>query len=87
MLRNFRIVLAAIFFIMITLLLFTPVEVLHTWFGWMPGLQLPQSALAQNFIAVVAVVVLTILFGRVYCSILCPPRCFSRHHFMAGRKK
>ncbi|MCQ2312334.1 MAG: 4Fe-4S binding protein [Paludibacteraceae bacterium] len=72
MLRKFRIVLAAIFFIMITLLLFTPVDALHSWFGWVPGLQLPQSALAKNFIAVVAVVVLTILFGRVYCSILCP---------------
>ncbi|MCQ2336802.1 MAG: 4Fe-4S binding protein [Paludibacteraceae bacterium] len=72
MLRKIRIVLAAVFFIMITLLLFLPIETLQTCFGWMAGLQLPQSALAQNFIAVIAVVVLTILLGRVYCSVICP---------------
>ncbi len=72
MLRKIRIALAAIFFVVITLLLLGVSGKLQAWFGWMAGIQLPQSALAKNFIAVVAVVVLTIVLGRVYCSVICP---------------
>ncbi len=57
---------------MITLLLLGVSGNLQEWFGWMAGIQLPQSALAKNFIAVIAVVVLTIVLGRVYCSVICP---------------
>ena len=72
MLRKIRIVLAALFFVIITLLLLGVSGKLQTWFGWMPEIQLPQSGLAGNFIAVIAVVVLTLVLGRVYCSIICP---------------
>ena len=72
MLRKIRIALAAIFFVLITLLLLGVSGKLQTWFGWMPGIQLPQSALAKNFVAVIAMVVLTLVLGRVYCSIICP---------------
>ena len=72
MLRKIRIALAAIFFVVITLLLLGVSGKLQLWFGWMAGIQLPQSALAKNFIAVIAIVVLTIVLGRVYCSVICP---------------
>lgn len=87
MLRKIRIVLAAIFFVIITLLLLGLTGKLQTWFGWMPGLQLPQSALAKNFIAVIAMVVLTLVMGRVYCSIICPLGVFQDIVSWLGGKK
>lgn len=72
MLRKIRIFLAVVFLVMITLVLLGLSGNLQTWFGWMTEIQLPQSALAQNVIAVIVVVVLTLVLGRIYCSIICP---------------
>ena len=72
MLRKIRISLAAVFFIGITLLFLDFTGTLHTWLGWMAKIQFLPAVLALNFGVVTALIILTLLFGRVYCSVICP---------------
>ncbi|HPB04002.1 MAG TPA: 4Fe-4S binding protein, partial [Bacteroidaceae bacterium] len=69
MLRKTRIVLAALFLIGITLLF---LGIGQNWWGWMAKLQFLPSSLALNFTVIIGILLLTVLFGRVYCSIICP---------------
>lgn len=72
MLRKIRIAAAAVFFTMITLLFLDFTGTLHAWFGWMAQMQFLPALLAVNVGIVVLLLVLTLLFGRVYCSVICP---------------
>jgi len=72
MLRKIRITLAVIFFIGITLLFLDFTGLAHTWLGWMAKIQFLPAVLALNVGVVVGLVALTLLFGRVYCSVICP---------------
>lgn len=72
MLRKIRITLAAVFFIGITLLLLDFTGTLHHWLGWMAKVQFLPALLALNVGVVVGLIVLTLVFGRIYCSIICP---------------
>ena len=45
---------------------------LHAWLGWMAKIQFLPAVLALNVGIVIALVVLTLVFGRVYCSVICP---------------
>ena len=72
MLRKIRIILASIFFIGVTLLFLDFTGTLHAWLGWMAKIQFLPAALALNFAVVAVLLILTLLFGRVYCSVICP---------------
>ena len=72
MLRKIRIILASIFFIGVTLLFLDFTGAAHTWLGWMAKVQFLPAVLALNFGVVAVLLVLTLLFGRVYCSVICP---------------
>ena len=72
MLRKIRIVAAVLFFLLITLLFLDFTGTLHAWFGWMSKIQFLPALLAVNVGVVLALVALTLLFGRVYCSVICP---------------
>ena len=72
MLRKIRIALAAVFFAGITMLFLDFTGTLHTWLGWMTKIQFLPAVLALNFGVVAALIILTLLFGRVYCSVICP---------------
>ena len=72
MLKKIRIVLAAIFFVGITLLFLDFTGASHAWLGWMAKVQFLPAVLALNFGIVAALLILTLLFGRVYCSVVCP---------------
>jgi len=72
MLKKIRIVLAALFFAMITLLLLDITGALHLWFGWMAKIQLLPAFLALNLAVVILMAVITFVFGRIYCSVICP---------------
>ena len=67
MLRKTRIVLAALFLIGITLLF---IGIGHNWLGWMAKLQFLPSLLALNLAVVIAIVILTLIVGRIYCSVI-----------------
>ena len=72
MLRKTRITLATIFFVGVTLLFLDFTGALHAWLGWMAKVQFLPAVLAMNFGVVAALVLLTLIFGRVYCSVICP---------------
>ncbi|MDE7378976.1 MAG: 4Fe-4S binding protein [Paraprevotella sp.] len=72
MLRKIRLTLAVVCFVLITLLFLDFTGTVHSWFGWLARVQFLPALLALNVIVVVALVVLTLLFGRVYCSVICP---------------
>lgn len=72
MLRKIRLAVALLFFTMITLLFLDFTGTLHAWFGWMAKIQFLPAFLALNVGVVVALVLLTLLLGRVYCSVICP---------------
>ena len=72
MLKKLRVILATISFILITLLFLDFSGALHAWFGWMAKLQLVPAMLASSIVILIAILLITILFGRIYCSIICP---------------
>lgn len=71
-LRRLRVTLAAVFFTLITLLFLDFTGTLHTWLCWLAKIQFLPALLALNVGVVVALVLLTLLFGRIYCSVVCP---------------
>lgn len=72
MLRKIRLAAALLFFTMITLLFLDFTGTVHGWFGWMAKIQFLPAVLALNVGVVIALVLLTLLLGRVYCSVICP---------------
>ncbi len=72
MLRRIRQILAFLSIIMVTLLFLDFSGTAHAWFGWMAKIQFLPALLALNLGVIIALVALTLLFGRVYCSVICP---------------
>ena len=72
MLKKLRVVLALVFWVGITLLFLDFSGALHHWLGWMAKLQLLPAVLALNVGIIAFLVILTLVFGRVYCSVICP---------------
>lgn len=72
MLRKIRLALAVLFFAFVTLLFLDFTGTLHAWFGWMAKIQFLPAVLALNVGVVAFLVVLTLVLGRVYCSVICP---------------
>ena len=72
MLRIIRITQAAICFVAVTLLFLDFTGTLHLWFGWLAKIQFLPAVLALNFVVIAILLVLTLLFGRIYCSVICP---------------
>lgn len=88
MLRKIRITLAVLFFVMITGLFLDFTGTLHAWLGWMAKIQFLPAALALNFVVIAILVVLTLLLGRVYCSVICPLGVFQDLvSWISGRRK
>ena len=72
MLRKIRITLATVMFIGITWLFLDFTGTAHHWLAWMAKAQFLEAVLALNVAVIVALVALTLVFGRIYCSIICP---------------
>ena len=88
MLRKLRITLAAISFAIILLLFAVPAGTFQEWFGWMADIQFLPAVLAANFVVVAALVIVTLFFGRVYCSVICPLGIMQDIiSFLSGKRK
>ena len=87
MLRKIRTILAAVVFALITLLFLDFTGTLHCWLGWLAKIQFLPAVMALNVIVVVALVVLTLVFGRIYCSVICPLGIFQDVLARFHRKK
>lgn len=72
MLRKIRVTFATVFFILITLLFLDFTGTIHIWFGWMAKIQFLPALLALNAGIIIFLILLTLLFGRIYCSVICP---------------
>lgn len=72
MLRRIRLILASVAFMLISLLFLDVTGTLHHWLGWLAKIQFLPALLALNLGVIIGLVVLTLLFGRVYCSVICP---------------
>ena len=80
MLRKIRITIAIIMILLITLL-FVGVgygisyELSHgidQWIGWTARIQFIPALLSLPFVVAAILIVISLLFGRIYCSIICP---------------
>jgi polyferredoxin len=87
MLRKIRITFAALFFAFITLLFLDFTGTLHVWLGWMAKIQFVPALLAHSAAILLGVFVLTLLFGRVYCSVICPLGIFQDGVARLSRKR
>lgn len=76
MLKKLRVLFAAIFFVAITLLFLDVSGVIKHWFGWMAKVQLVPAVLSVNLGILIFLAILTLLFGRLYCSVICPMGVF-----------
>ena len=72
MLRKIRLTLAIVFFTGITLLFLDFTGTIHAWLSWMATIQFLPAILALHFIAVAIWIAIALVFGRIYCSIICP---------------
>lgn len=61
--------LAVVFLVGITLLF---AGIGQHWWGWMAKLQFLPACLALNAGIILAVILLTLVCGRIYCSVICP---------------
>lgn len=71
--------------IAITLLFLDDSGVLHRFLSWIPKIQLLPALLSFNFVVVIGVLLCTLLFGRVYCSVICPLGIFQDIFSWLGR--
>ena len=76
MLRKIRITLAAVCFVAVTLLFLDFTGTIHLWFGWLAKIQFLPAVLALNVAVVAVLLLLTLIFGRIYCSVICPMGVF-----------
>ena len=72
MLRKIRLTIAILFFLGVTLLFLDFTGSIHAWLGWMAKIQFIPAVLALNVAVIAVLVVATLVFGRVYCSVVCP---------------
>lgn len=88
MLRKIRTIAAVVCFTLITLLFLDFTGTIHSWFGWMAKIQFLPAVLALNFGIIIGLVILTLLFGRIYCSVICPLGVMQDlFSWVAGRRK
>ena len=64
--------LQIICFVSITLLFLDFTGTVHAYLGWVAKIQFVPAIFAANFVIVLAIIFLTLLFGRFYCAMLCP---------------
>ena len=86
MLRKIRLTFAIFFFVLITLLFLDFTGTLHGWFGWLAKIQFLPAVLALNVGVILFLVILTLVCGRIYCSVICPLGVFQDILAWLGRQ-
>lgn len=86
MLRKIRLTTAMICFSLITLLFLDFTGTLHTWLGWLAEIQFLPAVLALNVGVILFFILLTLVCGRIYCSVICPLGVFQDAIAWLGRR-
>jgi ferredoxin len=91
MLRAIRIFFALVCFVSVLLLFMDFTGTVIPYCGWIAKFQVVPALLSLNVIAIVVLALITFVFGRIYCSVLCPMGVFqdiiSRLHIATMSKK
>lgn len=87
MIRKIRITLAVLCLMAVTALFLDFTGTIHHWLGWTAKIQFLPALLALHMGVVVALILLTLLFGRIYCSVICPLGVFQDAVSRMNRKK
>lgn len=72
MIRFLRVVIAGVSLVAMMSLFVRPISALERWLGWLPHVQFVPALLSGSFVLVLFLLMLTLLFGRIYCSVICP---------------
>lgn len=72
MLRKTRIGIAVILFTLTTFYFLDFADILPSEFHWLARLQVIPAVLSFSLIILIALSALTLVFGRIYCSTICP---------------
>lgn len=72
MLKRTRQIIAVISIVLVTLLFLDFTGTVHAWFGWMAKIQFLPALMALNAGVIIGLILLTLVFGRIYCSVICP---------------
>ena len=67
-----RRIVAGLVLLAVTALFLDLSGALHGWLGWLAKLQLLPAIMAANLAVIAGIAVVTLLFGRIYCSVICP---------------
>jgi polyferredoxin len=76
MLKKIRVTVSILIFSLLTFFFLDFAELLPKQFHIVAEIQFIPALLALNIIALITVLGLTILFGRIYCSSICPMGVF-----------
>ncbi|MBR6831522.1 MAG: 4Fe-4S binding protein, partial [Tidjanibacter sp.] len=76
MLRKIRVAVALIIFVLINLFFLNLTDWMSSDFGLLEKIQFVPAVLASNVVVVLIWLLLTLIFGRVYCSVICPMGVF-----------
>jgi len=76
MLKKLRVVLSILFFSLITFFFVDFAGLMPNGFHWLAHIQLIPAIMAVNVVIILVLVALTLLFGRIYCSSICPMGVF-----------
>ncbi len=84
MLKKIRTILAIVVMLLTTLLFLGVCWHINLWFGFVAKMQFLPAVLSCNLVVVFLLLLFTCLFGRMYCSVICPlgimQDCFSWLH-------
>ncbi|MDE6343054.1 MAG: 4Fe-4S binding protein [Muribaculaceae bacterium] len=72
MLKLTRQIVAVISILMVTALFLDFTGAAHRYLGWMAKIQFLPALLALNAAVIIGLIAITLLFGRIYCSVICP---------------
>lgn len=72
MLKTLRVILALIFFCCLTFLFLDFRNTGSEWNDWFRLTQLIPAIFAASVVSIIVLLAITLLFGRIYCSVICP---------------
>lgn len=72
MLKKTRVALAIVSILALTTLFTDFTGDAHKYFGWMARIQFIPALLSASVLILAGIVIATLLFGRIYCSVVCP---------------
>lgn len=72
MLKKLRVGISLVIFALLTFYFLDFRAVMHDGFHWLAHIQFVPAIIGGSFVVLAVLVILTLLFGRIYCSTICP---------------